>query len=73
MYTESAEGDGLKEGLCWAMESLNCPCKEASHEQEGDDARALPEMDSWGWEWRCWDVDRQERGRQHRGGWVARL
>lgn len=45
MHTENAEGDGLKEGSFWAMENLNCPCKEASHEQECDYTRALPEAD----------------------------
>lgn len=33
---ENGEGVKLKESLFWAMESLNCPCKEASHEQGWD-------------------------------------
>lgn len=39
MHLENGEGVELKESLFWAMESLNCPCKEAreaSHEQRWD-------------------------------------
>lgn len=39
MHLENGEGVELKESLFWAMESPNCPCKEAreaSHEQRWD-------------------------------------